>query len=138
MQSRLKKLTCNKYKVQPKVMLCPAMAYFTRASNGIFHTRAQQQLRWATVATIYMGRKERGLLSPFRGDRGAGSPSNTMRHGPRPIFVPSGIFIHPALWLQQTWAENWGGASPLFGGELGPRLTQCRLGGGLPPCQVPS
>ena len=25
-----------------------------------------------------------------------------------------------------------------FGEELGPHLTQCRLGRGLPPCQVPS
>ena len=30
-------------------------------------TRAQQQLRWAIVATIDMGRKGGGLLSPFRG-----------------------------------------------------------------------
>jgi len=25
-----------------------------------------------------------------------------------PINVRSGIFIHPAIWPQQTWAENWG------------------------------
>ena len=28
------------------------------------------------------------------------------------------------------------GAVPIFGGKLGPRLTQCRLGRGLPPYQV--
>jgi len=33
---------------------------------------------------------------------GAGSPSNTMRPGPRSASVPSGVFIHPAIWPQQT------------------------------------
>jgi len=28
--------------------------------------------------------------------------------GPRPTFVPSDILIHPAVWPQKTWAENWG------------------------------
>ena len=23
--------------------------------------------------------------------------------------MPSGILIHVAIWLQQIWAENWGG-----------------------------
>ena len=32
----------------------------------------------------------------------------TMSPGPRPTSVPSGILIHPALWPQQTWTENWG------------------------------
>jgi len=36
---------------------------------------------------------------------------------------------------QQTWAKNFGGSAP-FEGELGPHLTQCGLGRGLPPCQV--
>jgi len=39
-----------------------------------------------------------------------------MSPGPRPTSVPSGILIHPAVWLQQTWAENWG-LYPLFGGS---------------------
>jgi len=38
---------------------------------------------------------------------GAGSPSNTTWPGQRPTFVPSGILIRPAVWPQQTWAENW-------------------------------
>jgi len=64
----------------------------------------------------------------FRG--GAGSPSNTLLPGPRPTSVPSGILIHPAVWLQYTWAEKWGGGDdvPLSVGELGPHRTQCRLG----------
>jgi len=75
-------------------------------------------------------------LCPFAG--GAGSPSNTIWPGPRSTSVPSGIFIHPAVWPQQTWAENWGGAVPILGGELGPHLTQCRPGRGLPLSQLPS
>jgi len=31
-----------------------------------------------------------------------------------------------------------GGAVPLWGGELGPHLTQCGEGRGLPACQVSS
>ena len=45
---------------------------------------------------------------------GTGSPSNTMWPGLRSTSVPSGIFIHPAVWPQYTWAENWGRA-PLGG-----------------------
>ena len=69
-------------------------------------------------------------LCPFGGE-GAGSPSNTMSPGPRPTSLPSGISIHPAVWPQQTWGENWG-LSPLGEDELGPHLTPCRLGQGLP------
>jgi len=70
---------------------------------------------------------------------GAGSVSNTILPGPRPTIVPSGILIHPAVWAQQTWAENWVEALPPFGeGELGLHLTQRRLGRGLPLYQVAS
>jgi len=36
------------------------------------------------------------------------------------------------------WAEKCGAAVPLFVGDLGLQLTQCRLGRGLPPYQVAS
>jgi len=63
-----------------------------------------------------------GLLCPFHG--GAGSPSNTTRPGPRSTSMPSATLIHPAIWPQETWAENWG-LCPLFGnGELDTHLTQ--------------
>jgi len=68
---------------------------------------------------------------------GTGSTSNTMSSWPRPTSVPSGILIHPAVWPQRAWAENWG-LCPLFGGKLGPHLTQCGRGRGLSPCQVSS
>jgi len=42
----------------------------------------------------------RGAVPLLEG--GAGSPCNTMRPGLRPTFMRSGIFIHPAVWPQQT------------------------------------
>jgi len=73
-----------------------------------------------------------GELCPFW-EGGAGSPCNTMRPGPRPTFVPSATLIHPAVWPQQTWVQFFGA-----GGKLGPHLTQCHLGQGLPFYQVAS
>ena len=29
--------------------------------------------------------------------------------------MPSAIWIHPAVWPQLKWAENWGRLRPLFG-----------------------
>ena len=64
------------------------------------------------LATEDMGRKV-GLCRLFWG-RGAGSPSSTMWPGPRPTSTPNAILIHPAVWPQQTWAENCG-VCRLFG-----------------------
>ena len=61
-----------------------------------------------------MGRKLGAPLPPFWGGE-AGSPSNTKSPGTRPTSKPSDILIHPAIWLQQIWAENWG---PIFGPYL--------------------
>ena len=106
-----------------------------------------------SVSQQYMSQKLGAAMPPFLG-RGAGSPSNSVAWAEaylhtnhttttilRPFFwdhpgepVPSGILIHPAVWLQRTWAKNWGrGVVPLFGGKLGPHLTQCGQGQGLPP-----
>jgi len=41
-----------------------------------------------------------------------------MSLGSRPTFLQSGVFIHRAIWPQQTWAENWG-LCPFRGGEPG-------------------
>ena len=85
------------------------------------------------LATIGMGRK-RGDCTPFFVER-AGSPSSTMWPGPRPTSVASGILIHPAVWRQQTWVENWG-AVPLLGREAGsPPNT---MWPGLRPTSMPS
>jgi len=48
------------------------------------------------LATINTGQKL-GAVPLFGG---AGSPANTMLPGPRPIFLPSGILIHRAVWPQ--------------------------------------
>jgi len=66
------------------------------------------------LATIDMGRKL-GAVSLLGG--GAGFPCNTMQPELRPSIVQSGILIHPAVWPQQTWAENWGRAVPPFLGR---------------------
>ena len=42
--------------------------------------------------------------------------------------MPSAILIHPAVWPQQTWAENWEAVSPFWGRELCPHLRQCGQG----------
>ena len=44
---------------------------------------------------------------------------NTMLLGPRPTSLPCGILMHPAIWPEQTWAENWGAVS-LWGRGAGP------------------
>jgi len=50
--------------------------------------------------------------------------------------------IHPAVWPQQTCAKNWewagGDCAPSGEVELGPHLSECGLGWGLPPYQVAS
>jgi len=75
-------------------------AYFIHYS-----TRAQQYLRWTTVGHLRHKPKSGGCCATFR--RGAGFPSNTSSHGLRFTSVPSGIFIHPTVWPQYTWAEKW-------------------------------
>jgi len=64
-----------------------------------------------------MGQKLGGSTT-FWG-RGAASLSDTMSLGLRPTSLPSGILIHPAIWPQQIWAENWGGLCPFGGGGAG-------------------
>ena len=61
-------------------------------------TRAQQKLRWATVATIDMGLKE-AVLCPFRGALET-RLIYTMWPAPRSTSIPSGVFIYPAVWPQ--------------------------------------
>ena len=40
--------------------------------------------------------------------------------------------IHPAVWPQNTWAENWGLCTFFWVGELGPHLIQCHALGQRP------
>jgi len=82
------------------------------------------------------GPNKGGGSAPFLG-RGPGSPCSIMWPGTRPTSMPSAILIHPAVWPQRTWAENWG-LCPFGGGGAGSHLTQCGQGRGLPACQVSS
>jgi len=83
------------------------------------------------LATINMGRKVGAVL--LLGE--LGPPSNTVSLGPRRTSLRSGILIHPAVWRQQTWAEN-GGTVPLWGTGAGSHLTQCGQCRGLLPRHV--
>ena len=92
---------------------------------------AYQVASWSIQLFGYSrhGPKMAGVLCPFFWGGGAGSPSNTMSPGPSFTSVPSGILINPTVWV---------GCASFLGGELGPHLTQCGLGRGLPPYQVAS
>jgi len=76
---------------------------------------------------------------PKKIGEGCCAPSNTKSPGLRPSSIPSDILIHAAIWLQQIWAQNsGGGCAPLGERQLGPHLTQCGQGQGLPAYQVAS
>jgi len=91
------------------------------------------------LTTIDMGRKEVGCSAPFGVEGAAGSQYNAMWPVLMSTSVPSGILIHQTVnWLQQTRAENWEGVVPPFSSGLGPHLTHCRHGRGLPAYQVAS
>jgi len=102
------------------------------------------------LATIDIGRKfGRGCCAfPlfFLFLWGAGFSSNTMLPGPRPTSVPNSILIHPTVWPEYGPADYADAGARDFRkcvvccalcvGELGPHVTQCGLGRGLPPRQV--
>jgi len=80
------------------------------------NTRAQPYLKWTTLATIDMGRKDRGggcMLCHFRGNWDP-TPSNTMWPESRYTSVPSGVFIHPAVWPINMNQKLGGGGCALF------------------------
>jgi len=81
------------------------------------------------LATIDMAKKREAAVPPF-----LGTPTNTMWPGPWSTSVPSCIFIYPAIWPQQTWAENWGGCAPLKRGSGSPSNT---MWPGLRPTSIP-
>jgi len=59
-----------------------------------------------SAAVAEMGDRGHNRHGPKRGgaavplSQGAGTQSNTMWPGPTSTSVPSGVFIHPAVWLQ--------------------------------------
>jgi len=68
-------------------------------------------------ATINIAEKWEGAAVPLSVE-GYGSPSNTMSPRPRSTSTPTGILIHPAVWPQQTWAEECGLLCPFPLGQL--------------------
>ena len=77
-----------------------------------------------------------GVPRPFRGG-GAESPSNTKSPGPRPTSMPSASLIHPPVFHNRYGSKIGDFTLPFLArGELGPYLTQSRLGRVLPPYQV--
>ena len=73
-------------------------------------------------------------VCPFGGG-GDGFPSNTMWLGLRPTSWPRGILIHPAIWPQQTWAENCG-LCPFGAGGRGDRSPSNTMWPGPRPTSV--
>jgi len=72
--------------------------------HNVAWSEAYLRTKWhldpsSRLATTDMGQKLGGGCALFGG---AGSPSNTMWPGPRPITVPSFILIHPTVWPQYT------------------------------------
>jgi len=67
-------------------------------------TRAQQLLRWVTVwpQQTWAKKVDTATTVSLSVGEGVGSPSDTMSPGSRPISIPSGILIHPAVWPQYT------------------------------------
>jgi len=77
------------------------------------------------------GPKIGGLLSPWEGG------CVPIEHNAAKAYLRTKWHLDSAVGLN-TWAESWGLLSPFWGEELGPHLTQCRLGRGLPFYQVAS
>jgi len=77
--------------------------FFSMLQIRVFGGILKQELRssWDgdRLAIIDMGRKLEAV--PFFGG-GAGSQSNRMWPGTRPICMPSFILIRPTVWPQQT------------------------------------
>jgi len=69
----------------------------------------------SSLATIGMNRKL-GAVSHLEGEGETATPSNKTSPGPRFTFVPSGIFIHHAVWPHSTWDKNRVGAVLFFRG----------------------
>jgi len=90
--------------------------------------RAQQLLRWATVATIGMGRKEGGGSASF-------ADSWETKVAWAEIYFRTKWRLIPSSRLTTIDMGQNGRLCPVLGGgELCPHLAQCGLDQGPPPC----
>ena len=83
------------------------------------------------LATIDMGQNWGEVLCPLFGGR-AGSLPNA--------YLCTKWHLNPSSHLATTYmgGKLGRGSAPIGEGELGPHLTQCGMGHGLPPSQVSS
>jgi len=97
------------------------------ANSHHFETRAQQYLRWATVATIDMGRKEEGAV-PLGGELG---PHLTHNVAQPKAYLRTKCHLDPSSLLVTTYTRQKLRLCPFFRrgrGKLGPHLVNCGLG----------
>ena len=103
--------------------LCPFRGgdqgpHLTQCGLAVVYFRTMWRLHPSSrLATIDMGRKLGAV--PLLG----GAATHLTQKSPRsrPISIPSGILVHPAIWTQRTLAENWGGGcAPLEEGSWVP------------------
>ena len=73
---------------------------------------------FSRLATTDMGQNppENWGLRLLFGNGGLGPHLTQSPMGCGPTSIPSGILMHLAVWPQQKWLENWGGAPPLLWG----------------------
>jgi len=120
--------------------LCPFWGSWVPISHNVAWAEAYLHTKWypdasSRLATIDMGRKL-GSVPPFLWGGELGPHVTQSCLGLRPYQVAS--------WSIQPYGHNrhgpkiWWRCAPLGEGELGPHLTQCGQGRGLPPCQVSS
>ena len=115
-------------------LLCPFRGGAGSPSNTMWPGLRSTSVPSGVFIHSAMGQTLGGRAVPFFwGELGH---HRTQSPGPRPTSVPSGILIHLAIWPQQM-GRKWG-CAPLGEGQLGPHLTQCGQGRGLPACQVSS
>ena len=85
-------------------------APFRGSCDSIQHNVASAEInlrtKWHLDPSSCLATIDMGGCAPFLG--GAMSPSSTMCPRLRLTFMPSAILIHPAVWPQYTWTENWG------------------------------
>ena len=86
--------------VLSKVLMVSCVLLFLERTHKV-----QDQKMNKSSAVAEMGDRGHNRHGPIGGgavplSRSAGNPPNTMWPAPRSTSVPSGVFIHPAVWPQ--------------------------------------
>jgi len=112
-------------------------AYLHSIWHPVSKTRAQQKLRWASVDTIDMGRKDGGLLCPFRAELGPRLIQCGLGRGLLPYQVASSS-MQPFGHKINMGQKLGGGGCALCSGGSWVTIEHSRLGRGLPLYPLPS